>query len=150
MPEVLSEMRREVLKGTKLALSGLVPLHKKTVGTNAPRPPMIRYAQSMGAKLLDRVQPGVTHVVAAKDGTDKALAARRIPGCMLVKASWLVECFWSLSRRDVIPHLMDPGSAVITQQLQLDTKMDNSSDGSADSEDDDLAAEFEDELMNML
>ena len=150
VPEVLSEMRREVLKGTKLVLSGLVPLHKKTVGTNAPRPPMIRYAQSMGAKLLDRVQPGVTHVVAAKDGTDKALAARRIPGCMLVKASWLVECFWSLSRRDVIPHLMDPGSAVITQQLQLDTKMDNSSDGSADSEDDDLAAEFEDELMNML
>jgi RNA polymerase II subunit A-like phosphatase len=150
VPEVLSEMRREVLKGTKLVLSGLVPLHKKTVGTNAPRPPIIRYAQSMGAKLLDRVQPGVTHVVAAKDGTDKALAARRIPGCMLVKASWLVECFWSLTRRDVIPHLMDPGSAVVTQQLQMDTKMDNSSDGSADSEDDDLAAEFEDELMNML
>jgi hypothetical protein len=149
VPEVLSEMRREVLKGTKLVLSGLVPLHKKTLGTNAPRPPIIRYAQSMGAKLLDRVQPGVTHVVAAKDGTDKAIAARKIPGCMLVKASWLVECFWSLTRRDVIPHLMDPRRTVIKQQPQMDIKMDNSSDGSADSEDDDLAAEFEDELMNM-
>jgi hypothetical protein len=148
VPEVLSEMRREVLKGTKLVLSGLVPLHKKTLGTNAPRPPIIRYAQSMGAKLLDHVLPGVTHVVAAKDGTDKALAARKIPGCMLVKASWLVECFWSLTRRDVVPHLMDPDSAAVIEQQQPQMKIDDNS-SEEDSEDDDLAAEFEDELMKM-
>jgi hypothetical protein len=44
---------------------------------------------------------------------------------------------------------MDPGTAVLKQQPQMDAKMDDSSDGSVNSEDDDLAAEFEHELMNM-
>jgi RNA polymerase II subunit A-like phosphatase len=76
----------------------------------------------------------VTHVVAQKDGTDKALAARMISRCVLVKPAWLVECFWSMSRRDVKPHLMGA---------------DNSTAPSSESDDDDdFAAAFEDEMMN--
>ena len=112
------------------------------------------------------MEEGVTHVVAAKDGTDKCLAARKIPGCVLVKASWLVECFWSMSLCDVTPHLLDARTGVeesatssTTNSTKLplqDSKVDNftgteasddtSSTGSLD--DDDFAATLEDEMMN--
>jgi hypothetical protein len=107
----------------------------------------------MFQKLLEKVQLGMTHLVAAKDGTDKAVAARKIPGCVLVKPAWLVECYWSMTRLDIKPHLMGQGVADTTkpkpQPLQ-ESKVDNSSEGSSssDSEDDGLAAEFENELMN--
>ena len=119
---------------------------------------------------MDSVQPGVTHVVASKDGTDKAKEARKIPGCLLVKASWLVESYWSMTRRDVRQHLLGgkPDSAAmiqrlgeheqrmnqIRQQLQQrplkESTADNSATSSSDgSEDEDLAAELENEMMDM-
>lgn len=96
----------------------------------------------------------VTHVVAAKDGTDKALAARRTPGCMLVKSAWLSECYWSLTQRDVNLFLMPKGTGVAQDQhvqnkILKEANVENSSEGSSDdSDDDDFAAEFEDELMD--
>jgi RNA polymerase II subunit A-like phosphatase len=51
VPETLKEMRRNVLKGSTLVLSGLVPLHKQSTVANTPRPPIVRYAQSLGAKV---------------------------------------------------------------------------------------------------
>jgi hypothetical protein len=48
------------------------------------------------------VEEGVTHVVAAKDGTDICVAARKIPGCVLVKATWLVECYNTSTTLSVI------------------------------------------------
>ena len=117
------------------------------------------------------MQPGVTHVVASKDGTDKAKEARKIPGCLLVKASWLVESYWSMTRQDVRQHLLGEkaDSAAMLQRLEqheekmkqirqqieqqplkastADNSVTSSSDG--DSDDDDLAAELENEMMNM-
>lgn len=154
VPELLSKMRRSVLKGSTLVLSGLVPLHKKTIGADMARPPIVRYAQSLGANLQDTVQLGVTHVIAAKDGTDKALAARKTPRCSLVKAAWLVECYWSMTRRDLIPHLFPGSRNVETDNSHKpveplkETKMEDNSSSESDSDDDDLAAEFEAELMN--
>jgi RNA polymerase II subunit A-like phosphatase len=51
VPYILKGMRREVLKGSTLVLSGLVPLHKQSTGPNTARPPIVRYAQSLGAKV---------------------------------------------------------------------------------------------------
>lgn len=51
VPELLAQMRSQVLRDTTLVLSGLVPLHKKTIGANAARPPIVRYAQTLGAKV---------------------------------------------------------------------------------------------------
>ena len=153
VPEILYDMRKEVLKGSTLVLSGLVPLHKKTTSTNSARPPIVRYAQWLGAKTWDNVVPGVTHVVAAKDGTDKAVAARKIPGCVLVKPSWLVECYWSMTRRDFKPHLMGKGPDLPSQpssshaagaSAQQHHQLDESD---SDSDDDELLAELEDEMM---
>ena len=114
---------------------------------------------------MDRVEPGVTHVVAAKDGTDKCLAARNTPGCVLVKATWLVECYWSMTRRDIQPHLMVGGGGMSSSSnapepksrphhpkadtsFSTDLSGDDSEDGSDDDGDDgDFAASFEDEFM---
>lgn len=104
----------------------------------------------------------MTHVVAKQDGTDKANSARKTPRCSLVKPSWLVECYWSMSRRDLEPHLFagsrngesHNNSEHKLQQPLKESKMENSSveggsaSSSSDSDDDDLAAEFEAELMN--
>jgi len=157
VPETLKEMRREVLKGSNIVLSGLVPLHKQSASGAVARPHFVRYAQNLGAKTQDTVDYSVTHVVAAKDGTDKALSARKIPGCMLVKSAWLMECFWSMTRRNVIPFLMStvtPGAARSysqpVQKVLRESTVENSSEGSTnDSDDDDFAAEFESELMDM-
>lgn len=91
--------------------------------------------------------------MAAKDGTDKCLAARKIPGCILVKASWLVECYWSMTRRDPNPHLLS-GNQVSVETLVSEhiantenqmRDMDES-DGSDGSDDDDLVAAFASEI----
>jgi hypothetical protein len=217
VPEVLTDMRREVLRGTKLVLSGLVPLHKKTLDANAPRPPIVRYAIALGCEvsirflptfdcggsivnfyfllnpkrfiscfkciarklalmalqLSETVAPGVTHVVAAKDGSDKAIQARKIAGCVLVKASWLVESYVSMLRCDVKQHLMGSKAEIESmmqrvaqhenmlkqlheeQQPLNKSKVDNTTiggdrtDSDDEEDDDDLAAELERELMNL-
>jgi hypothetical protein len=60
------------------------------------------------------VDATVTHVVAAKDGTEKIQRARRIPTIQVVKASWLMECLWSLTRGDERQHRFPPSSAAAT------------------------------------
>jgi TFIIF-interacting CTD phosphatase-like protein len=51
VPEILREMRQSVLKGCTLVLSGLVPLYKQSCAPNAARLPIVRYAESLGAKV---------------------------------------------------------------------------------------------------
>lgn len=107
VPMILEDMRSEVLKGCVIVLSGLIPLSKQQiVDQNQPRPSFVRYAESLGAKVQSNVSEEVTHVVAANDGTDKILSARKIKGCYVVKPSWLVECYWSMTRRDESTHLL--------------------------------------------
>ena len=73
-----------------------------------------------------------------------------------MKSPWLMECYWSMTRRNATPFLMctvTPGVARrnnIQQPMQnvlKESNIENSSAGSID--DDDFAAEFEDELMDM-
>ena len=95
----------------------------------------------------------MTFVIAAKDGTDKTHQARRTPGCAVVKLSFLMECFWSLSRRDPRPHLLVTQN---TEEISNNVAAD-ASGGSArvllddedesDEDEDDFAAEFEKDLM---
>lgn len=99
----------------------------------------------------------MTHVVAAKDGSEKAITARKIPGCVLVKPGWLMECFWSMKHVDVDAYMMARGTMPKQQQQKSSSpasygvvlkESNMSTDGSNASDDDDFAAELEDELMN--
>ena len=151
VPEILVAMRREVLSGCKVVLSGLVPLHKQGLVPDSfkPRPNAVRYVEDLGAELLPSVTHSVTHVVAAKDGTDKIVNARSVRGCMIVKPSWLMECVWTLTRRDEQQHLLGPASkdeSNSSLRPLADSKRENSS---SSDEDDELAAEFESELMEV-
>ena len=152
VPQLLQSIRSDVLKGTKLVLSGLVPLHRQGRDhTATPRPSVVRYAESLGCELQSSVQSDTTHLVAAKDGTDKALMARKIVGCHVVKVSWMMECYWSLTRRDEKPHLFashektsrDASVTDRTATLQESTNTTSGSEG----EDDDLVASFEREFL---
>lgn len=97
----------------------------------------------------------MTHVVAAKDGSEKAIAARKIPGCVLVKPGWLMECYWSMTQADTAAYIMAKGTMPKQQQKSSSPashgflkESNMSTDGSNASDDDDFAAELEDELMN--
>ena len=115
VPDVLRSMRREVLGGgrlpARLVFSGVVPLNQQNA-TLRVRPHLVRYAEELGGTVLPDVVPGATHVVARRDGSEKCKRARRdVPGCHIVHTSWLMECYWSVTRRDEGPHHMGPGPA---------------------------------------
>jgi BRCA1 C Terminus (BRCT) domain len=102
VPEILASMRREVLRGCNVVLSGLIPIHKQnsTAESDRPRPPIVRYVEDLGGRILNSVTSEATHVVAAKDGTDKIVAARKVPGCVVVKTAWLMETGASAGSRE--------------------------------------------------
>lgn len=144
VPDILKAMRKEILQGCRLILSGLVPLHKQQDDYKGPRHPLLRYPQTLGAKILSSVGPSLTHVVAAADGTEKIMQARRIPGCYIVKSSWLMECVWSLKRSREMDHLVGAPpraarvsqSAVVREGINGSTATTNSTDDDDDDDDD--------------
>ena len=82
----------------------------------------------------------ITHMVAARDGTDKIHKARRVPGCFVVTASWLMECVWTMTRRDETPHLLGKPTATRSQTPPQSE--------SSSSEDADLEALLEADMTN--
>ena len=171
VPGILCDLRRNVLGSPpfcRVVLSGLVPLHKQNqMATGATvRPSIVRYAESLGAKVMADVNSDTTHVIAARDGTEKTLKARKVPGCAVVRISWLMECWWSITRRELTPnHLIGPPpkvpharsrKALSTEPIKpSDTKDAVTEDignrlllsGSDSSEDEDFAAEMEADFM---
>ena len=170
VPGILSDLRRNVLGSfprCKIVLSGLVPLHKQNqiaagAAVRQPRPPIVRYTESLGAKVTPDVTNDTTHVIAARDGTEKIMKARRVPGCAVVRISWLMECYWSITRRELsTKHLIGPppkpAPAAAPASAGESSKQDGASgnkntlllSGSDSSEDEDLADEIAMELELM-
>jgi len=148
VPRLIREMRTQVLKGCTLVFSGLIPLYQQNQTSQFPRPAVVRYGESLGATVKDHVDDTITHVVAARDGTDKIRLARRVPGCNVVKPSWLMECVWTMTRRDVTPHLLGkPAVAVAKEPQAMAATGDDSSSSSDDDDDDDLAAMLEADMI---
>ncbi|KAL9184452.1 hypothetical protein ACHAXT_002538 [Thalassiosira profunda] len=166
VPNVLQSMRRDTLlcfPQVKMVLSGLIPIHKQNKLTQV-RPNVVRYAEELGAEILPNVTAEVTHVVAARDNSEKVKQARKeVRGCYIVHTSWLMECYWSLTRRDVQPHHMGPmpSQKHLQQRLSNATKKEkekpkggvvvllDSEEESSDEDDfdDDFAADFEKEML---
>lgn len=125
VPSILSEMRKNVFgdKPTHILLSGMLPLHlqNRLNDKSRPRSPYIRYCEDLGAKVglryfilksvswfhdfsvsckkvIQGTHQNVTHIIAAKEGTDKVKWGLQKQGCYVVKAAWLLTSFWSLTR----------------------------------------------------
>ena len=161
VPSILTKMRRGVLSQnglcTKVLLSGLVPLHLQNMDSSnqtLKRHDVVRYVEELGGKLMSNISSDITHVIAAKDGTDKILQARRIPGCAVVRISWLMECYWSITRRDVEPHYLGlpprPGKInngeVNKKVLLIESDSDEEED---DDENDEMLVEFKRRMMEL-
>lgn len=159
VPDLLRSMRRETLRrypSVKVVLSGLIPIHKQNKQSHV-RPPIVRYAEELGAEVLSDVAQGVTHVVAARDGSSKIHRARKEhPGCYIVHTAWLMECYWSISRRNENAHHMGPlPKQPLLPPSATSTQKDGLLLGSGDEEsdfdeaDDDFAAALENDMMNL-
>jgi RNA polymerase II subunit A-like phosphatase len=146
VPDILKEMRHETLRGCRIVLSGLVPLHKQQDDYKGPRHPLLRYTESMGAKLLTTIDPSLTHVVASADGTEKIVRARKIPGCYIVRASWLMESYWSLKRSRELDHVLGSPPAVIKPWAAANGSATLAASNSTDDDDDDEDDDFADAL----
>ena len=99
--------------------------------------------------------------MATRDGTDKVLTARKLRGCAVVKRSWLMQCYWSLTRRDPKPHLLVATGREVASRRREGTSLSPVRDiiaaakpkeapqeeDSDDEDDDALADEFEKDFM---
>ncbi|KAL3804758.1 hypothetical protein ACHAW5_005925 [Stephanodiscus triporus] len=142
VPSLLQTMRKETLMRfprAKIVFSGLIPINKQNKQTHI-RPHVVRYAEELGAEVLPGISNEVTHVVAARDRSEKISQARKqVPGCFIVHTSWLMECYWSITRRDVEPHHMGPlPSRLAKQRSGEESDEDDSEDDFAE----DLAKEM--------
>ncbi|KAL3797658.1 hypothetical protein HJC23_013490 [Cyclotella cryptica] len=154
VPSLLRSMRQEILSQSpraNIVFSGVVPINQQNVQTKV-RLPLIRYAEELGATVLPDITQDVTHVVAKRDNSDKIKRARaEIPGCYIVSPSWLMECYWSISRRDVGPHHMGAmpeqkhKAEVASNRILLGESEDEKSE--EDDIDDDFADDLENEMM---
>lgn len=102
----------------------------------------------LSLQLLPTVQSDTAFVIAARDGTDKILQARKIPGCSVVKISWLMECFWTMTQRDPRQHLLSPAGRDKSKDMSNgNASMATEIAKDSDDDDDDFAAEFEEDFL---
>ena len=115
VPFLLTNMRSQILVNCNIVLSGIISLHHPSQRNKSspfpnrqlhPRHSVERYVEDMGAVLQTQVTASTTHVVSAREGTDKFLKGSRVKGCAVVRLSWIMECVYKWERVDVDTHLM--------------------------------------------
>lgn len=101
---ILPSVKSKVLGGTVLVLSGIVPLGMDVASTD-----IAILAKSFGATISTDVNRTTTHVVAARNRTQKVRAAiRRGRGRIrIVSPSWLLESINSWERKDEYEYLLE-------------------------------------------
>ncbi len=100
---VLDSLKAQTLRGTRLVLSGLVPL-----GLDVMRSELGLQAMSFGAEIFEKVRKDITHVVVSslRPGTQKAIKAAGIPGIKIVNQDWLYACLREWRKVDETPYLV--------------------------------------------
>jgi RNA polymerase II subunit A-like phosphatase len=102
--QVLSATKARVLRGTKIVLSGLVP-----IGVDVKRSEFGLQAASFGAEIRDKIGKDVTHLVisSSRPRTQKVRQAAKIPSIKIVNQDWLAACLTQWERVDEAPYLVD-------------------------------------------
>ncbi|RYP04873.1 hypothetical protein DL764_004196 [Monosporascus ibericus] len=100
----LNFLKSQVLRGTRIVLSGLVPL-----GTDVRRSEIGLQAESFGTEIHTRVSEDVTHLVinSARQRTHKVRQAARIPSIKIVNQDWLANSLAQWKKLDERPYLVD-------------------------------------------
>jgi len=84
--EHLKWRRMKVLSGVHLLFSGVFPL-----GTEIKTHPLWKNAEYFGAKCHEQFNDSITHLVAAREGTDKVIEALRRENVYIITPSWLYD-----------------------------------------------------------
>jgi RNA polymerase II subunit A-like phosphatase len=92
--DCLAAIRREVLVGTSLVFSGILPR-----GVDPRNSDLGHIAQALGAEVTLNVNESTTHVVAENPNTEKVFMARRRPEVHVVKRLWLQLTFLHCERK---------------------------------------------------
>eukprot|EP00088_Acartia_fossae_P068995 TRINITY_DN8893_c1_g1_i2.p1 TRINITY_DN8893_c1_g1~~TRINITY_DN8893_c1_g1_i2.p1 ORF type:complete len:756 (+),score=217.81 TRINITY_DN8893_c1_g1_i2:78-2345(+) len=92
---VVPYVKRKVLQGVCLVLSGVVPTQ---VPVQKSKPFLL--ARSLGASVEESVSKNTTHLVAARPGTAKVNEAKKLAGIHIVTPDWLWACAERWSRVD--------------------------------------------------
>ncbi|KAL3901159.1 MAG: hypothetical protein SGCHY_000820 [Lobulomycetales sp.] len=101
--QIMTRMRRRVLSGCVIVFSSVIPL-----GVDPHRHEMWIKAEKAGAICANTVNEDTTHVVAAKRGTFKTNAAKKIAGVKVVLPDWLHACIWKWDMVDETRYLLEP------------------------------------------
>lgn len=146
--EVLDELKAEVLRGTKIVLSGLVPL-----GIDVFRSEIGLQVLSFGADLRTRIDPDVTHLVisSSRPRTQKVRQAAKIPTIHIVNQNWLQDSISRWEEQDeslylVDVHPADRGAMSIAMPDKGAEPMQLIKNGAADDEDVDDSADDEEDV----
>ncbi|CAN8104640.1 unnamed protein product [Discula destructiva] len=102
--EVLDTLKAEVLRGTRIVLSGLVPL-----GIDVQRSEIGLQVLSYGADLRTRIDSDVTHLVisSSRPRTQKVRQAARIPSIKIVNQNWLQDSISKWEEQDETEYLVE-------------------------------------------
>lgn len=87
LKKVIPEVRQQVLAGTKLVFTGMVPTHMSLEQSKA-----YCIARSLGAEVSQDLTQDTTHLIAVRAGTAKVNAARRMKDVKTVTPDWLWTC----------------------------------------------------------
>ncbi|XP_008183934.1 RNA polymerase II subunit A C-terminal domain phosphatase isoform X3 [Acyrthosiphon pisum] len=87
MKRIIPTYRSKILAGKKLVFSGLVPTPVPLTESRA-----YKVARLLGAEVTENIKPDSTHLVAVRQGTLKASAARKRPDIKTVTPEWLWLC----------------------------------------------------------
>lgn len=131
---VLDGLKAKVLRGTKIVLSGLVP-----VGVDVQLSEIGLQARSFGATILRKVSKHATHLVVSSNRprTLKVTQAERIPGIKIVNQDWLINSLSQWKHLDEAPYAMGKSAAERAAMASASTPGENTdaeapSDGEAD------------------
>ncbi|KAI9068710.1 hypothetical protein FKP32DRAFT_1587477, partial [Trametes sanguinea] len=100
---IIPRIRMQTLEGCHILFSSVIPLDTRPEATE-----IWKTAHAFGAKCYTELTPRVTHVVAAKRGTQKVDAARRRGGIKIVWLAWFTDSVALWHRQDETPYLLDP------------------------------------------
>ncbi|KAJ8960152.1 hypothetical protein NQ318_003872 [Aromia moschata] len=100
LKKVIPLVRGNVLRGCRLAFSGLVPTHIKLEQSKA-----YQVARSLGATVTQDLEDATTHLVAVRPGTAKVNAGRRKRNLRIVTPDWLWCCAerWEHADEKIFP-----------------------------------------------
>ncbi|KAG8733097.1 hypothetical protein FRC11_008741, partial [Ceratobasidium sp. 423] len=100
---IIPAIKRRVLQGTHILFSSVIPMNVDPTLSE-----YWRQSELFGARCYARLGPKVTHVVAAKHGTEKVNQARARGTIAIVKPEWLHRVVTTWTRPPEEDFLLDP------------------------------------------